>query len=463
MLTEMSSAEPDCLAEWLEATGEDRYLLARGTSVKLGARASALGGDRAKLQDRSVLVATRNQLTAALALIELDGLARRLILLTPDIPSAQLPAIIADGEIDAAVLDADSDHAALSCLPLRVTCPPAIQPAPSFRSERRQTEWLLFTSGTVGIPKMVSHSLASLTAPIKRRPSRDASIVWSTFYDIRRYGGLQIFLRAILDGGSFILSDANEPVGDFLIRLGKHGVTRISGTPSHWRQAIMSPSARAMSPQYVRLSGEIADQTILDRLADVYPNAQIGHAYASTEAGVGFEVNDGREGFPADLIEQPGGVEMKIVEGSLRIRSPRTASRYFGSNAALSDDDGFIDTGDMLELRGGRYYFVGRRGGIINVGGLKVHPEEIETVINRHPHVRMSLVRSKKSPVTGALVIADVVLEPDSDNSGNEQDIKNAIFDLCRQTLPRHKVPVAITFVPALDLAVSGKLARRSS
>jgi acyl-coenzyme A synthetase/AMP-(fatty) acid ligase len=459
----MPSGEPGSLAEWLEAAGDGRYLLARDATVQIGALAqgTALGGDRPKLQDRSVLIATRNQLTAALTLIELDGFARRLILLTPDVPSAQLPAIIADAEIDAAVVDAYSDHGALSGLPLRVTCQSAIQPAPNFRSKRRLTEWLLFTSGTIGIPKMVSHSLASLTAPIKRRPSRDASVVWATFYDIRRYGGLQIFLRAIIDGGSFILSDADEPVGDFLIRLGKHGVTRISGTPSHWRQVLMSPFAQAMSPGYVRLSGEIADQGVLDRLAEVYSNAQIGHAYASTEAGVGFEVNDGREGFPADLIEPSGDVEMKIVDGSLRIRSPRTASRYFGSNAALTDDDGFVDTGDMLERRGDRYYFVGRRGGIINVGGLKVHPEEIETVINRHPQVRMSLVRSKKSPVTGAIVIADVVLKPDSDNSGNEQNIKNAIFDLCRQALPRHKVPVAITFVPSLDVAVTGKLARR--
>ena len=67
---------------------------------------------------------------------------------------------------------------------------------------------------------------------------------------------------------------------------------------------------------------------------------------------------------------------MKVLEGSLRIRSPRTASRYIGAEAALPDEDGFVDTGDMVELRGDRYVFAGRRGGIINIGGLKVHPEE---------------------------------------------------------------------------------------
>ena len=224
----------------------------------------------------------------------------------------------------------------------------------------------------------------------------------------------------------------------------------------------MSPSARAIAPSYVRLSGEIVDQTILDHLAACYPQAQIGHAYASTEAGVGFEVDDGREGFPADLIERPSGdVTMKIVDGSLCIRSNRTASRYLGSDAALADDDGFIDSGDMLERRGERYYFVGRRGGIINVGGLKVHPEEIETVINRHPQVRMSLVRPKKSPVTGSIVIADVVLEQASGSAGGELQIRSDILELCRSVLPRHKVPAGITFVPSLEVAATGKLTRR--
>jgi len=65
----------------------------------------------------------------------------------------------------------------------------------------------------------------------------------------------------------------------------------------------------------------------------------------------------------------------------------------------------------MVELRDGRYYFVGRRGGIINIGGLKVHPEEVEAAINRHPSVRMSLVKARRRPITGAIVVADVVIK----------------------------------------------------
>ena len=64
---------------------------------------------------------------------------------------------------------------------------------------------------------------------------------------------------------------------------------------------------------------------------------KIGHAYASTEAGVGFDVDDGREGFPASFVgAQRDGVEMRIEDGSLRIRSPGTASRYLGEGSARS-------------------------------------------------------------------------------------------------------------------------------
>ncbi len=418
----------------------------------------------AKLQGCSVLIATRDQLTAALALIELDGVARRLILAPPDVPREHLPTVIAEAGIDALLCDDEHAPGDLG-VALRATCRPQLRPVARPRLERQPTEWVLFTSGTTGAPKMVMHSLAGLSGAIKRSATGDGSVVWGTFYDIRRYGGLQIFLRAMHDGGSLVLSDAEEPMGDFLVRLGRHGVTHMSGTPSHWRRALMSPSARAMSPRYVRLSGEIADQAVLDNLAAFYATARIGHAYASTEAGVGFDVNDGREGFPAALIGAPGEVEMKVVDGTLRIRSPRAAHGYVGAGAAaLADSDGFVDTGDMLERIGDRYHFAGRKGGIINVGGLKVNPEEVEGVINRHPQVRMSLVHPRKSPITGAIVVAEVVLRENAETGGADATaatLKGEILDLCRARLAQHKVPAMIRFVPALSVAASGKLERR--
>jgi acyl-CoA synthetase (AMP-forming)/AMP-acid ligase II len=226
----------------------------------------------------------------------------------------------------------------------------------------------------------------------------------------------------------------------------------------------MSPAAGVIAPEYVRLSGEIADQAILDNLRRVYPQAAIGHAYASTEAGVGFEVTDGLEGFPASLLRRDGDVRMKVEGGSLRIRSSRTASLYVGSKGgAIADEDGYVDTGDMLEPRGDRYYFVGRRGGIINVGGQKVHPEEVEAIINRHAGVRMSLVKARPNPITGAIIVADVVLTDEASAAAldaDERDIKRGILRTCRDKLPPYKVPASIRIVASLDVTTAGKLAR---
>jgi acyl-CoA synthetase (AMP-forming)/AMP-acid ligase II len=259
-----------------------------------------------------------------------------------------------------------------------------------------------------------------------------------------------------------VFSQAGEAVADFLLRAGSCGVTHISGTPSHWRQALMSGVAEKFRPDYVRLSGEPADQAILDMLQAGFPAAQVSHAFASTEAGVAFDVRDGRAGFPASLLEQLGnGVDLKIQDETLRIRSARMGANYLRGDLQLAGRDGFVDTGDIVVLREGRYHFVGRREGIINVGGQKVHPEEVEAVINLHPAVQMSLVRGRASPITGALVVADIVIRPGSViGSGGFETIRNEIFTRCREALPAHKVPAQLRQVASLNLAPSGKLLR---
>jgi acyl-coenzyme A synthetase/AMP-(fatty) acid ligase len=158
-----------------------------------------------------------------------------------------------------------------------------------------------------------------------------------------------------------------------------------------------------------------------------------------------------------------GGGELLPIHEELRIRSKRTARRYIGrDDVALIDADGFVDTDDLVELQGDRYLFKGRRAGIINVGGLKVHPEEVEQIINRHEAVRMSLVKARRSPITGDLIIADVVLKEEGAASPERrQALREEILAECRARLDRHKTPVSINFVPSLEMLASGKLKRR--
>ena len=451
----MSARRPDALCLL--------RLLARAPTLRIETADATLRGEevvtqaafpRSGLWGKSLLIGARSQLAAARALIELDGAAKRLAISPPDFTPDRLASVIDQAECDAIICDTtQKDFGAAR--------PILVAAASVAREEDVQslaTEWVLPTSGTSGPPKLVGHHLSNLLGPISAALSPPEVPVWATFYDIRRYGGLQIFLRAVVAGARLLLSEGDETLGDFIARCGEAGVTHISGTPSHWRRLLMSGFASRIDPRYVRLSGEIADRGVLEALRAAYPKAQIVHAYASTEAGVGFEVADGQEGFPAALLGRRGDMEIKLEEGALQIRSTRTALRYIGrDDRRLQDPEGFVDTGDMVEQIGDRCFFKGRRSGIMNIGGLKAHPEEIEQVINSHGQVRMSRVSARRNPILGGLVAADVVLK-NAEDAGDA--LKQEIMALCQARLPRHMAPATIRFVPALEMLASGKLAR---
>lgn len=465
------------LWEWIcaegAAPGPGPQLFSAGRCVSLRslARQSLLQAPLARLRGRSVLLSTADALSGSLALLELDGTARRVLLCPPDVRAEHLPALVASGQIDAAVGNLAATQLAALGIPLSVGVDPdAPQPLPEARQPWHRTEWILLTSGTSGAPKLVEHSMEGLTqafadeAGLATLPMPAEERLWSSFYDPRRYGGLQILLRSLRSRGMLLFNPA-QALPAFLAQAAALGVTHITGTASHWRAVLMSGAAATLQPRYVRLSGEIADQAVLDALHAAWPEAQIAHAFASTEAGVAFEVQDGLAGFPAGWVDAarpvaPGAVALRIRDGRLQVRSSGTGLRYLGADApALRDAEGYVDTGDRVQLRGDRYAFLGRSGGIINVGGLKVHPEEVEAVINSQPFVQMSRVRARRSPITGAVVAAEVVLVPAAAATPAPQ-LTEQIRDACRQALAPHKVPAVIQIVPALPLSANGKLLR---
>jgi acyl-coenzyme A synthetase/AMP-(fatty) acid ligase len=441
-----------CLAE---GRGQGRVVATRDHVLRLDElrQATSLGPDLEGLRGRSVVVWVGDMAKAAAALIELDGLARRVVLCPSGWESWRLESAALTAEADALVYDGGADappisvsHSAVCRLPLQALDAP--------RASEFETEWVLPTSGTTGPPKLVAHTLSTLTGAIADSPLQQ----WATFYDIRRYGGLQIFLRAISGRGSLTVGAEGEDIASMLARFGDAGITHISGTPTHWRKVLMSGEGRRIDPEYVRLSGEIADEAILSALHAFYPQARIEHAYASTEAGVIFAVDDGKPGFPACWIGDRGDVQMKIVDNTLYVRSSRCARRLLGKDApSLADEEGFVDTGDIVETRGERCFFMGRRGGIISVGGIKIHPEEVEAALNSIELVRASRVFARKNPVTGALVYADVVLR---NGYAADANTELEILSACRARLGPHSAPAALRFVADLPMTSGGKIAR---
>jgi acyl-CoA synthetase (AMP-forming)/AMP-acid ligase II len=443
---------PEALADLIARHGAGaREIATRDARLALKdfAANSPFGGERSRFAGRSVALAVADMTHAAAALIDLDGLARRILLCPPGWDAAEIARAAALAEADAVAHD-EGEPPPFACeiaAPVRLP----LQPRGAAAATKLATEWVLPTSGTSGPPKLAVHTLATLAGAIAPAPLQE----WATFYDIRRYGGLQIFLRALSGRGSLRLGGRGEKLDGFLARL--DGVSHISGTPTHWRKALMSGAAARIAPPYLRLSGEIADDAVLSGLAAAFPQAKIEHAYASTEAGVIFAVADGRAGFPAEWLTRRGEVEMRLVDGALHVRSPRRALRLIGADAALTDAEGFLDTGDMIEIRGERCFFLGRRGGIINVGGAKAHPEEIEAALNALPAVRAARVYARPSPITGALVAAEIVL---NDPAAASRELERELIAAARARLPAHMAPARIRFVADLVISDAGKLSR---
>lgn len=315
------------------------------------------------------------------------------------------------------------------------------------RPPPRHTEWIMTTSGTTGVPKTVSHTLESLARTVRRSTGFGQPPVWGLTYEPTRFAGMQVLLQAILGGGTLYAPAAGATEFDARLRsLSEGGCTHISGTPTFWRRVLMHPASAGLAPTQITLGGEIADQTVLDGLKARFPQAQITHIYASTEAGVGFSVKDGREGFPLDFVTHGvAGAELKIEQGHLHIRRPEFASQEY------------VDTFDSVAIDGNRVHFLGRDTDVINVGGAKVYPETVEQVINAMPEVALARVFARRNPIAGSVLVAEVMpthFDVDS------RDLQTSVVRHCRAQLPAEAVPALVRICQELTVNGAGKIVR---
>lgn len=318
-----------------------------------------------------------------------------------------------------------------------------------------ETRWLMTTSGTTGVPKIIPHTLKSLARTVYRGAPGWAP-VWGQLYDPTRFAGMQVTLQALMGGQTLVAVDTNAPLRDQVAMLAESKVTHLSGTPTLWRRLLMVPEIKDIPLEQATLGGEIVDQAILDALKSQLPDTRVTHIYASTEAGVGFSVKDGRAGFPASFLESgPAGVEMSLRDDVLWLKPPSGGQPAPGIEV---DEAGFICSGDRIKSEGDRLYFLGRDSGMMNIGGVKIYPEAVERVILEVEGVLLANVSSKANPMTGALVVVDI--QP---AEGVERPaLKKAIQDHCRAKLEREAVPAVIRFHDKLETNAAGKLLRKA-
>jgi acyl-CoA synthetase (AMP-forming)/AMP-acid ligase II len=308
------------------------------------------------------------------------------------------------------------------------------------------------TSGTSGPPKLVEHSWDSLLAAA-RLAEQWHGLGWLLVYDATRWAGIQVWLQAVLTAGRLVQPASRNP--DVVARaVADEQVSILPSTPTLLRRLITSADRgllAMMKIDRITLGGEAVDANLLEQTKSLFQGVRISHVYATTELGEVFRVTDGEAGFPAEWLGRPlpGGVRLSMRrDGELLVQ--------------LSRDTAEVATGDLVEKRGSRYEFTGRRSDVIVVGGAKVYPRRVEELLRSVPGVAEARVYGLPSAITGELVAAEIVVSDPLPEPATPDNVRSAALAVCRERLEPQSVPRVLDIAKRIATTAAGKVPRRS-
>jgi len=302
----------------------------------------------------------------------------------------------------------------------------------------------LFTSGTTGLPKKIEHDFNTLTRWVKKSNDTRKNI-WGFAYNPTHIAGLQVFFQALLNLNTIVYL-FNQPRELVLSSIEKYQVTNLSATPTYLR--MLMPVDRVLSSvQKVTSGGEKFDSRLSQSLSQLFPNATFRNIYASTEAGTLFSSLGDTFTINSDIAEF-----VKIDDKELLIHGS-----LLGKSDSLILDEGWYHSGDLIEVLSDNpltFRFLSRKNELINVGGYKVNPSEVEEVLNSHRVVKLSKVYGKPNSVIGTILCAEVVFANEAEIT--EKELRQFLSD----NLQGFKVPRIFQFKSQLDMTRTGKIKR---
>lgn len=297
---------------------------------------------------------------------------------------------------------------------------------------------MIFTSGSTGEGKCALHKFSSLTYRVRKEVTRKAlrSLV---FLKMDHIGGMNTIFSILFQGGTMILIK-NRSIENVCSSIEKNKVELLPTTPSFINMMMISGAYKdydLSSLLLITYGTEPMPLTTLKALNEAMPNVKIRQTYGLTEMGI-FPTKS--QGSGSNYMKVGGGeVETKIVNNMLMIRSPYAMLGYLNAPSPF-DDEGWYNTGDEVEIDGEYIHILGRKEEIINVAGEKVYPAEIEGILSKISNVSDVVVRGKKSPVTGQIVMAEFCLIENEDI----KEFKKRVIQYCKEELEDYKIPRVI-------------------
>lgn len=295
---------------------------------------------------------------------------------------------------------------------------------------------VLFSSGSTGKNKAALHNFTPLLEKYKVVRKRMCTL---TFLLLDHIGGINTLFYTLSNGGTVVSVRSRDP--EIVCQaIERHKVELLPTSPTFLNLLLISGAYLQYDLSSLKLityGTEVMPESTLRRVSEVFPNVQLLQTYGLSELGI-LRSKSKNSGSP--WVKVGGeGFETKVVDGILWIRARSSMLGYLNARSPF-DKDGWMNTQDMVEVDGDYIRILGRTSEIINVGGQKVYPAEVESVLMQMENLADASVRGEKNPITGNIVVARLSLEKPEELSM----LKKRVRKFCKERLETYKIPVRI-------------------
>ena len=313
---------------------------------------------------------------------------------------------------------------------------------------------LLFSSGSTGKPKAILHSFRLVLEKFKTPRSRVTAI---TFLMLDHFGGINTLLHIVSNLGT-VVTVKTRTVHSICEAIQKYRVELLPTTPSFLNMLVGTDVGQRYDLSSLRMISygtEVMPQVTLDRLREMFPNVKFQQTYGLSELGV-LRSQSRPDG---SLWVKVGGdgFKTKVVDGILWVKSDYAMLGYLNAESPF-DSEGWFNTQDRVEVDGEYFKILGRVTDLINIGGQKVYPSEIEEVLLEMDEIEDAAIYGEKNNILGNIIVAEVALK----YSVALDELKRRIRKYCSSKLAPFKVPSKVIIADQDIYSVRMKKVRRS-
>lgn len=315
---------------------------------------------------------------------------------------------------------------------------------------------ILFSSGSTGKPKAMIQDLDNLVDSYQNKRQKNMNLLVFLMFD--HIGGLNTLFNSLAMGTTLILPE-NRNAEYICSLLEAHKIRVLPSSPTFLNLILISGAHKKydLSPlRMITYGTETMPDSLLTRLKKEFPKVKFLQTFGTSETGIANTSSKNSES-TFMKIDDPN-LEYKIVDNELWLKSKTQILGYLNASMESFTNDGWFKTGDLVERTDDGYLkIIGRNKEIINVGGEKVLPAEIESVVLEIPEIIDCMAYSEANTITGQTVVMDVVLQ----NKLTTREVKKLVRKYCKDKLDGYKIPTKINIVNTTNFSDRFKKIRR--